>query len=33
MAALDREEHAAVRYHAALDEAERLLYGGGQAAA
>ena len=33
MAALDREERAAVRYEAAIDEAERLLYGGGQAAA
>ena len=33
MAALDREEHAASCYEAAIFEAERLLYGGGQAAA
>lgn len=33
MAALDREEHAAVRYQAAIFEAEKVLYGGGQAAA
>ena len=33
MAALDREEHAAVRYEGAIFEAERLLHGGGQAAA
>ena len=32
MAALDREEHAAVRYEAALSEAERLLSGGSAAA-
>ena len=32
MAALDREEHAAVRYEAALSEADRLLSGGAAAA-
>ena len=32
MAALDREEHAAVRYEAAMSEAERLLSGGAAAA-
>ena len=31
-AALDREEHAAVRYEAAMSEAERLLSGGAAAA-
>ena len=33
MAALDREEHAAVRYETALSEADRLLSGDGAAAA
>ena len=32
-AALDREEHAALRYGAAIDEAERLLTGAAKAAA
>lgn len=32
MAALDREEHAAVCYEAAMSEAERLLSGGAAAA-
>jgi hypothetical protein len=31
-AALDREEHAAVRYEAAMSESERLLSGGAAAA-
>jgi len=33
MAALDREERAALRYGAAIDDAERILSGGARAAA